>query len=137
MTNGDDTVVAAAVSGLTPATTYYYRVEATPDSGTAVTGSVATFTTDSVPVAPSIVVTGVRGSGRVSVFGVAEHMARGTEITPIVSLDGGAQQEGVNIRRINTMGEFTWQRRVADGRSITVEFTGGGATSNALTFSAP
>jgi hypothetical protein len=103
----------------------------------AFTDGVLTSNTLVFAVTPGIMISGSRDGGRVKVSGVTEHLPRGTELTPIVSFDGGAQREGVNIRRIDARGEFTWQRRVGDSRSITVEFTGGGATSNALTWAAP
>jgi hypothetical protein len=46
------TAVEIPVQGLTPATTYHYRVVATSDGGT-VTGADATFTTSSVPATPA------------------------------------------------------------------------------------
>lgn len=98
------------------------------------TDGVVTSNTLVFDVTPSILISGSRDAGRVQVSGIAEHLPRGTQVTPLVTLDSGPQQEGVNIRPINAFKEFTWQRRVADGKAITVVFTGGGATSNALTF---
>lgn len=113
------------------------QVRTERDISVAFTDGVVLSNTLVFDVSPSILISGSRGEGRVQVTGTAQHMARGTQVTPLVTLDSGQQQTGVSSRSVSEVGEFTWQRRVADGKTIAVTFSGGGAMSNGLTFYAP
>ena len=104
------------------------------DLSVAFTDGQVTSNTLVFDVIPSIMITGSRDSGRLEVQGLTEHIVPGTVITPLVTLDDDPQQPGVGLRRVRNDGEFTWQRKIADGRTATVAFTGAGATSNPVTF---
>jgi hypothetical protein len=117
--------------------TWTRKVRTERDISVAFTDGQVTSNTLVFDVTPSIVITGSRSDGRVRVQGVGEHLPRGTRVVPLITIDDGPQQEGKNIRGINAVGEFTWQRRVGEGKAITIAFTGGAVTSNQLTFAAP
>ena len=71
--------------------------------------------------AATVNVIGTRSSRSITVQGTTVSVALGTTVVPWVRLDDGRAQRGVPVA-VKADGTFTWTRRIADGRSLTVTF---------------
>ena len=69
--------------------------------------------------------------GRVTVTGTTTSVAAGTSVVPWVRIDGGKAVLGVPVQ-IGVDGSFTWTRRIANGRDLTVSFNIAGLKSRKL-----
>jgi hypothetical protein len=85
------------------------------------------------PVTPTIVITGTRSGERVNVTGVTTNLRPSTQLTPVLSFNGGAERDGANIRPLGSDETFSWQRRVLVSKVLTVYFTDGSTRSNVIT----
>jgi hypothetical protein len=132
----DDVVVRAAVTGLTPGTTYHYRLVATNAGGTSRTGDVTFRTTPVRPPSPvttdpasGITETGATLNGRVNPNGDATTCrfqygtttAYGTELAT-ASPGGGSSAVAVNVAATGLTAGTTYHVRLV--------CTNGGGTTN-------
>ena len=77
-----------------------------------------------VTAMPWIEAKGKRAPRSVTVVAVSGHLEPGTQVMPMIKLSGQREfTAGSRARTVGPDGEFTWQRKVAKGRTIQVYFT--------------
>lgn len=96
-----------------------------------------TVTLDAQEASASIVVTGsrdtIRKRDRIRIDGTADGLPEQAQLRARFDLGTGFVA-GANAPTVDSNGEFTWQRRVANRSSIRVQFTYGPVRSNTLSF---
>jgi hypothetical protein len=82
-----------------------------------------------------IEIAGKRDGGVVKVRGSTGEMSVGTVVVPMIKVGKSrAFTKGTGLREVNGDGTFTWQRKVAKGKSIWVYFTVMPVKSNTMAF---
>ena len=120
------------ISGLTNGTDHEFVARARNSSGWSAWSSPPARVRPEGCTTLTILVSGSRKGDFVTVDGTTKCMPPGTEIAPIVSVDGNWPYRGINIQRVRDDGTFRWQRRMQSGRNVTVYFTDGVHESNRL-----
>lgn len=127
-------VTSCEVSGLTPGTAYTFTVRALNGAGWSVASAPSNVV---VPIAlprpepVTLVITGTRAKGTLTIKGTSTGLEMGAMVTPWARPMRGELQQGRQVP-VSTDGMFTWSRRVSTEKPWSVFVTASGTRSNLL-----